>query len=229
MGYAPPPRYNSFEPTPRLAPGPDEYRKRGWQPLVGKPGKPHAGGNPGWCGTQRGAPRHSLGFDRTPHPRGIGGQTVGRRGKGPRGVITPGAGPGKVGRVPPAAGSEPIAPRRVRSWPVLRVSQGTRGPRETGGPADPGSHNRGRTIARPVTGRVRLPPFSETGRLGSATPTPCPVVPRAPEPRRGKRVAAAAWAKRRREPVAYQVLTREPPGPMGQGLSPVPRGLAVRE
>lgn len=86
------------------------------------------------------------------------------------GAEPPRLGLGKWVRVPPAAGSEPIAPRRVRSWPVLRVPQGTRGPRETGGPADPGSHNRGRTIARPVTGRVRLPPCSEAGRLGSVKP-----------------------------------------------------------
>jgi len=161
-------------------------------------------------------------------PRGIGGE-IGRPGKGPGGSKPPGLTAGNPVKVRATGWGEPIAPSRVRSRPVLRVPRGTRGPRETGGPADPGSHNRGRTIARPVTGRVRLPPFSETGRLGYATPTPCPVVPRAPEPRRGKRVAAAAWAKRRREPVAYQVLTREPPGPMGQGLPPVPRGLAVRE
>ena len=42
---------------------------------------------------------------------------------------------------------------------MLRVSRGTRGGRATGTPADP--RNRGRTIARPVTGRVQLPLCSE--------------------------------------------------------------------
>jgi hypothetical protein len=38
---------------PWMTPGPDKYPRRGWQPSLGKPGKPRASGNGGWRGTQR--------------------------------------------------------------------------------------------------------------------------------------------------------------------------------
>ncbi len=104
-------------------------------------------------------------------PRGIGGE-IGRPGKGPGGE-PPGLTAGKWVQVPPTGWGEPIAPSRVRSRPVLRVPRGTRGLRETGGPADQGKRegrpapdNLGRTTARPVTGGVRLPLCSEPPAWG---------------------------------------------------------------
>jgi hypothetical protein len=105
-------------------------------------------------------------------PRGIGGE-IGRPGKGPGGSKPPGLTAGNPVKVRATGWGEPIAPSRVRSRPVLRVPRGTRGLRETGGPADQGKRegrpapdNLGRTIARPVTGGVRLPLCSEPPAWG---------------------------------------------------------------
>jgi hypothetical protein len=63
------------------------------------------------------------------------------------GGLTPWAVRAKGGESPPHGPGEPISRIRVRSRPALRVSQGTRGLRETGGPATRGKPlggNRGR-------------------------------------------------------------------------------------